>query len=153
MKKALVIALTVFMGMAVMAQDTAPAAVSSAFKAQFSSATEAEWYEYDDGYEVQFMLGDMSASAMYTSTGKLVYSKEELTKSQLPAAVVSAVKAKYSNLPMYDFYKKDAGKGKVTYLVTVETVDFDNIYLELDEAGTIKKEILPMDVKDEDDDE
>jgi len=131
-------------GFSVWAQDVdVPKSVVDALKKKYVAASGAEWYESESGYEVQFTLNGKDGSANFSASGAFISSKLELDSNKLPAAVKSAIDKKYGGLSIYDLFKVEASDGTATYEVTVETEEYNTVYMLISESGKILKEELP----------
>lgn len=78
------------------AQKTPPTAVSTAFSQKFAKAEKVKWdQEEANEWEAEFRLSGKEMSASFDPSGKWLETETELEKSELPAAVKSAVEKQY----------------------------------------------------------
>ena len=139
--KSLVVLL--FIGFTVNAQDMAssevPTAIQSQFKKAYKNATDIEWEKKLDNYQVEFEIDRMDYEVWYTSDGKQVKLEKELHLNELPTAIKSAIKKKYSDYSIDDCELREEN-GNVIYLLELEKW-FDEIEVIYDANAKLLKEI------------
>lgn len=140
MKKLRIAALLLFATAAVSAQDLrtneVPANLQSTFTKSFTNVKDVEWEKKGDVYKVEFEINRMDHDIWYDAQGNVIKSKIEISESELPSAVVSAIKTKYAD------YKIDSVEvleeaGKKTYKVEIEKGWTKERKLVLDASGEI----------------
>lgn len=140
MKNLKIAALALFATAAVSAQDMAtnqiPANLNSSFQQAYPNATDIEWEMDGMNYKVEFELDKMDNEIWYSKEGKVVKSEMEVTENDLPSAVSSAIKEKYSDYSV-DEVEVTEMDGKKTYEVELEKWFSDDVKLVIAEDGTI----------------
>ena len=107
-----------------------PSVIVNNFKKEFTKANDVEWERQGDLYNVDFEIGLFTDyEAWYNASGKLVKQTQEISKSDLPKAVINAIKTQYKEYSIDDV-KKIIEDGVETYKVELEKwdEDFDVIY-------------------------
>lgn len=107
-----------------------PSVIVNNFKKEFTKANDVEWERQGDLYNVDFEIGLFTDyEAWYNASGKLVKHTQEISKSDLPKAVINAIKTQYKEYSIDDV-KKIIEDGVETYKVELEKwdEDFDVIY-------------------------
>lgn len=79
-----------------------PSVVVNAFNSSFKNATDVEWEKKNNLYEVDFDINRTDFTALIDPKGTLVMQKQDLNIRSLPAAVKSAVNAKYKGYRIDD---------------------------------------------------
>ena len=98
-----------------------PDAVKNAFTAKFPAATNVKWgKENAKEYEAEFKLNNNSVSANFGMDGSWVETESVIPESELPAAVKTAVSAKYPGAPITLAEKTEQPGNKILYEVTVK---------------------------------
>ncbi len=91
--------------------DKVPAAVLSAFKAKFPTATKTSWeLENTNEYEAGFKLNGEEVSANFDNTGKWLETETEIKVSALPAAVQAALAKDYAGFKIEEASKIESAK-------------------------------------------
>jgi len=125
---------------AVTAQDLkteeVPAKVRTSFTTAHTNVQDIEWEKKGDHFKVEFESNKMDHDIWYDAEGNVVKSKMEITESELPAAVVSAVKKAYAD------YKIDSVEvlemnGAKTYEVEIEKGWLKERKLIIDASGKV----------------
>lgn len=112
-----------------------PAAAKTAFAKAFPGAEKAKWEKEKKGYEVEFTSGGKQMSAVYDKTGAIKETEEDIKPADLPAAVVSYVKAHYPKDSIKEAAKITLPNGTVNYEAEVNKKD-----LIFDAAGKFIRE-------------
>ena len=94
-----------------------PPAVQGTFKTEYPDARDAEWILKDGTYKVEFEVRNVDNIAAFDATGKLLSKGIEIKKSELPAAVSSALKARGKAVD--DVYKVEKD-GNIHYLIELK---------------------------------
>ena len=144
MKKLLLLTL-VFVWLAVpmaRAQNDArkvPNAVLNAFNAKYPNMTVKDWDWEDDKdmWEAEFMMNGREYEAYFMPDGTWKKTKSELKKSQVPAAVNSALTTgDYSTWKAEDYYEMDSPETGRVYKAKVKKGD-ETYYLQYDASGKL----------------
>ncbi|MBL7713440.1 MAG: PepSY-like domain-containing protein [Chitinophagaceae bacterium] len=145
MKKIILAALLLKLTDRVSAQDIAqnelPSLVRNSFQKTFPKASDVEWETEGGLYKVEFETGLFGTDhhAWFDGAGKLVRHKEEIGKSDLPAAVRSKLDKAFSGYRVDDIDKISTGT-KVTY--TMELKRFTEEWkVAFDAAGNMLSKI------------
>lgn len=140
MKKLRIAALLLFATAAVSAQDLrtneVPANLQSTFTKSFTNVKDVEWEKKGDYYKVEFEINRMDHDIWYDAQGNVIKSKIEISESELPSAVASAVKTKYADYKIDSVEVLEEG-GKKTYKVEIEKGWTKERKLVLDASGEI----------------
>jgi hypothetical protein len=126
MKRVLYLLLTViFMNNAAGAQkisaNKVPAAVTSAFKAKFPTATKTSWQmEKANEYEAGFKLNGNEISANFDNTGKWLETETEINVSALPASVQSALIKDFAGFKINEASKIESVKNGNCFEAEIE---------------------------------
>lgn len=81
-----------------LAADKIPAAVRTAFKTKFPTATKTTWEKENKmEYEANFRLNGRKVSAGFNPNGKWLQTETEILVSALPAAVQASIKNDFAN--------------------------------------------------------
>jgi len=92
-----------------------PSAVSTSFSSAYASAKDVDWKMDGGNYVAKFEMNDRDMFATYDASGKLIESKVELEKKELPAPILNYVKTTYKEDEVRDLYKVTDANGTVTY--------------------------------------
>jgi len=68
-----------------------PNAVKNAFSQNFNNPADVAWVKTDNGYEVDFDLGNVEHAARYTPEGKLLMVKMALNERDLPPVILQRI--------------------------------------------------------------
>ena len=103
-------------------QNQVPSVVRNSFQQQFPKAFDVEWELKGTDYKVEFETGLLGVDhdAWFDQTGKLLRHKEEISKSDLPAAVSSRIRNDFSSYRVSDVKKITEGK-KVVYTFELDS--------------------------------
>jgi len=80
-----------------------PSVVMNAFNAEFDNPENSEWKKEGKDFEVEFDIANVEHKALLDSTGKLLKYKKDITRADLPEAVVSILENDYSDKNFDDF--------------------------------------------------
>lgn len=99
---------------------SAPAVVVNAFQQQFPKANDIEWEKKGANYEVEFEIGikDKDHKLLIDPSGKILSHKQDIYKSELPAAVLNAIAQQFPDHKIDDVEKIEAN-GVTTYKMEV----------------------------------
>lgn len=102
-------------------QNEVPSVILNHFQKSFPKAADIDWEIKGNLYEVEFetgFLGD-DHKVLYSRDGKLVRHEEEISKSNLPKAVLASIKKSFNGYRTDDIKKITEG-GKVIYNVELK---------------------------------
>ncbi|WP_175622395.1 PepSY-like domain-containing protein [Chryseobacterium schmidteae] len=102
-------------------QSEVPSVILNHFQKSFPKAADIDWEIKGNYYEVEFetgFLGD-DHKILYSRDGKLVRHEEEISKSNLPKAVLASIKKSFNGYRTDDIKKITEG-GKVIYNVELK---------------------------------
>ena len=77
-----------------------PSVVLNEFRSSYPEASEVEWEQVKDLYEVDFELGGKDAKAMFQISGDILREKQDINLKALPREVIESL-------------EKEFGKGKI----------------------------------------
>jgi hypothetical protein len=96
-----------------------PEAVKNAFNSKFPTATHIKWgKENAKEYEAEFKLNGNAVSSNYKTDGSWVETESVIPVSQVPPAVITAVKQKYTGAVITKAEKTELPGDKIQYEVT-----------------------------------
>lgn len=112
-----------------------PAAVKTALSQKYANATDLEWEKHGNNYEADFDIDRIDHAAMIDPSGKVLMTRRDIMKNDLPQAITSAIAQQYKSMRLDDMelVEKD---GKKYYQV------------ELDQQGQDKKVVFSADGKE-----
>lgn len=118
------IAIFLFSTATIFAQDVpesqVPSVIVNNFKKEFPKATDIEWERQGDQYKVEFEIGwDIDYDAWYNASGELIRYIMEISTSEIPEAVQTAIRNEYPGYRIDDA-EKITENGVETYKVEVE---------------------------------
>ena len=96
-----------------------PGSVQTSFKNSYSSARDVEWKQKDGKYIAEFEIDGKDHFAGFDANGTLVKKGMEITKEELPAAVISIIQTSYAADKIDDVYKIEED-GQVKYKVELD---------------------------------
>ena len=95
--KTLLMAIAVSTTMSCFAQKDIPAVVQEAFKKNFPGVTVKKWDKEDGNFEANFSKDGKTMSATFDAKGKWLETETDIEVKDLPASIVSYIKAHYNN--------------------------------------------------------
>ena len=118
-------------------QSQVPSLVLNSFQQKYPKAYDVEWELKGDLYKVEFeksLLGD-DVEVWFDKSGKVVRSKEEISKSELPKAILDKIDAEFKASIIKDV-EKFTDNSTISYKVEIKTIreEWDVIF---DEKGNI----------------
>ncbi len=119
-----------------------PSVVLNSFQQTFSKASDIEWEKGVEGYSVEFETGMFGTDheAWFDKTGKLVKHKEEISKKDLPKAVMATLNQDFKGYRIDDPKKITEGS-KVIY--TLELKSFTKDWnIAIDTKGKVIHQML-----------
>ncbi len=113
-----------------------PEAVTAAFNQAFPNAMDVEWKLRGTQYKVEFETGLFFTDheAWYDATGKLLRHEEEISTSDLPAAVANAIAKEFPGYAIDDA-ERITMDGAATYVVDLELKGQPDWKVAYDDAG------------------
>ena len=144
-KQFLVFGTTLAIALTTQAQDIpqsqVPSVIVNEFNKQFPKATDVEWEMDGSLYDVEFEIGwNIDHEVWYNAEGKMVKHKEDISKSELPKAVIDKIKADFKGYSIDDL-ERISDNGKVVYKMELDALvqqDFDVV---MDSEGKIISKI------------
>lgn len=140
MKKAF-LALLMFSGSTVLVnaqtvkETQVPSAVKSALKSKYADAKGVQWEKEKGNYEANWGgKSNEDQSVQFTPSGEFIEMVKAIPVSQLPAPVLSYVKAHYKGAKITEAGKVTDAKGKLSYEAEVNKKD-----IIFDEKGNFVK--------------
>jgi uncharacterized membrane protein YkoI len=128
--------------------DKVPAIVTSAFKAKFSTATDAKWeIEKKTEYEAEFKLNGAEYSANFKEDGTWLETEMEISVSQLPETVSGLIAKDFAGFKVEEAEKTETSDNKLFYEVEVSK-DKEKYEVKISPTG----EILNKKIKKQDND-
>ena len=155
-KIALLIALALFSGNAVQAQElhpkesNVPDVVKQALTSLYPNAKDIEWLKKNRDHEAEFVDNNMSVSILFDKKGNVLNKKTEIDKSEYPAGVSEALKKDFVDHGYKPLsYMKRTEKEDVIY-ETLLVKGRDLIVVKYDPAGKLLSNVnltksLPLD--------
>ncbi len=115
-----------------------PSVIVNQFNADFPKASDIDWEVKDNVYKVDFQIGWFKdIEAWYSAQGTQVKVNEELSKKELPKAIITALEKNYK-LYKIEEIDKITQDNKTTYKIEVEKQE-DERTLYFNENGTLLK--------------
>ncbi|MBV9988084.1 MAG: PepSY-like domain-containing protein [Chitinophagaceae bacterium] len=113
-----------FVGLTAIAQEVKPpAAAKSAFMKAYPAATKVKWEKENGAYEVTFVNNGGEMSAIYDAKGVLKESEHEIKLSELPAPVMTYMKAHYKGITVKNAAKITKADGSINYEAAIKGKD------------------------------
>lgn len=104
-----------------MQEKVIPAAVTSAFKTKFPTATKASWeLENKMEYEAEFKLNDEEVTANFDNTGRWLETETEIKISELPAVILSILKKDFAGFKVEEASKIESLKNGNCFEAEIE---------------------------------
>lgn len=73
-----------------------PSVVANAFKSKFHHATDVEWENFENDFEVDFEINGIDHSARIDSSGNILGYKYDIDSNVLPSAIITLLETEYS---------------------------------------------------------
>ena len=104
--------------------EQVPAPVQKAFDKAFSMPMDVEWDQKGTQYKVEFETGLFFTDheVWYDATGRMLRHEEEISASDLPAAVTAAINSEFPGYRMDDT-ERISVDGVVSYVVELKMKD------------------------------
>lgn len=123
MKKTLLALVVLISSLAVYAADeNVNEKVLSAFKTEFSAASQVVWSAGPNYYKAAFVFNDKPVFAFYNAEGKLLGLTRNITTSILPLKLQTELKKKYDTYWVSDLFEVAREEG-TAYYITLEDAD------------------------------
>jgi hypothetical protein len=103
--------------------DKPPAAALAAFQKAYPGAIKVKWEKEEGDFEVNFVHAKKEMSAVYSATGTLKESEEEIEAAMLPAAASTYIKEHFKGAKIKEAAKITKATGEVTYEAEVNESD------------------------------
>ena len=97
-----------------------PASVISTFNNQYPDATEVEWEQDNDGFEVEFEVNEIEREITYDRMGNIVESSIEVSENELPANTIAYLNQNYPGYRVDDADEETNGDGIAVFEVEIE---------------------------------
>jgi len=82
-----------------------PAAVTSAFKARYASATSPSWKMKGANYQASFKMNNEEMKADFDNTGKWLQTENKIATASLPSTVQAEIKKDFADYKTEDAHK------------------------------------------------
>ena len=116
-----------------------PEAVKNAFATKFPTATNVSWgKENSKEYEAEFKMNNTSVSANFGADGSWVETETTIAETDLPAAVINAIHAKFPGGKITRAEKLEK-PGDKTFYETVTKVNGKSKEVEMNPDGSVVK--------------
>lgn len=123
-------------------QSQVPSVIVNHFQQQFTNAFDVEWKKQPNGYQVEFETGLMSTDheIWYDEKANILRHKQEIAKSDLPAAVLDRIQKEFGNVRIEDV-SRISELGNTTYVFEIDTSGQD-FKVQTDNQGNILSQIV-----------
>ena len=101
-------------------QSEVPSLVLNTFQSKFPNATDIDWEREADLYKVEFEIGKRDHDLWIDKNGNITKHKEEVTKTDLPAAINQKLQSDFKEYRIDDVDKIETN-GKVFFLVDLDS--------------------------------
>ncbi|MAU17001.1 MAG: hypothetical protein CMH46_15845 [Muricauda sp.] len=144
-KQLLVFGTTLAIALTTQAQDIpqsqVPSVIVNEFNKQFPKATDVEWEMDGSLYNVEFEIGwNIDHEVWYNAEGKVVKHKEDISKSELPKAVIDRIKTDFKGYSIDDL-ERISDNGKVVYKMELDALTLQDFDVVVDSKGKILSKI------------
>ena len=149
MKTKLLVLMTLLLGVAYGCSDDddkdfefVSEVTKEAFMQDFPEATGVEWEKKQDYYVVEFYVDKREMEAWYDNTGKLYITEKDLSKEELPDAVLKAFESSpYADWKIDDIDQYERKGYETIYILEVERGK-EEVDLVYNEDGILLREIV-----------
>lgn len=100
-------------------QKDVPANIQTALKNAYPTASDIEWKLKDGMYKAKFEVDGKDHMAGINSSGEIISKGSEILKTELPAAITTAIQTAHTGYNIDDVYKVEEG-GATKYLVELD---------------------------------
>lgn len=119
------------------AQAQVPSVILNAFTSQFADATDVEWEMSGTLYNVDFEIGwGVDHEVWFDAEGQVVKHKEEISRKELPEAVVNRIKTDFDGLTIDDL-KRITNRGEVVYEMELNALTKQDWNVVIDATGKV----------------
>ncbi|MGK7397860.1 MAG: PepSY-like domain-containing protein [Candidatus Cyclobacteriaceae bacterium M3_2C_046] len=125
-------------------QDEVPDAIVSSFNREYPQATDVEWEDEGDEYEVEFEVDDIEREITYNQQGEVVETGIDVSEDELPEVITQYIAQNYSGYEIDDADEVERQDGQ-TYI----EVEIENNQEEVDLLFNFQGEFVQAEV-DED---
>ena len=101
-------------------QNQVPSVVVNAFQTNFSKAVDVEWEREGELYKCEFELGRIDHNVWLDQSGNVTKHKEEISRDDIPAAVMQKLKSDFKDYTVDDADKIETD-GKVYFEVELDS--------------------------------
>ncbi len=101
------------------AESEVPSVVRNAFSSEYPNAKDIDWEMKGEDYEVDFEVENVDHSVLLNSSGKIIMQKEDITREDLPEAVMAGINSEFANLKL-DGAERVEKDGKTFYQVELD---------------------------------
>lgn len=116
MKNILFVIVLMISATVVFAQKDVPQAVKTAFAQKFPNVKVEKWDKEKDGsFEAGFDIKGKDMSANFSATGEWLETETEITKSEIPQAVLTAFYAKFGQIKIKEACKIEFSSKPIQY--------------------------------------
>jgi hypothetical protein len=120
-------------------ENDVPTAVKTNFKTAFPNAKDVDWKTKEGNYKAAFKINGSDYIASFSADGKILSKGLKIRRSELPTAVLTAVKSAYADKTIEDVYRMDKN-GAAFYLIKLDGNPDTNVLYTPD--GQVAKEKL-----------
>lgn len=123
MKKMLLALVVLVSSLAVNAEEkNVNEKVLTAFKTEFTTASQVEWTTGPNYYKASFVFNDKHVFAFYNAEGRLLGLTRNITLSELPLKLQTDLKKNYESYWISDLFEAAREEG-TSYFLTLEDAD------------------------------
>lgn len=122
-------------------QYQVPSVIVNEFNKQFPKVTDVEWEMDGNYYRVDFEKGwNIDHEVWYSSEGKIIKHKEDISKSELPKAVNNKLKTDFKGYGIDDL-ERITDNGEVVYKMELNALTQTDWDVVIDSEGKILSKI------------
>lgn len=122
-----------------------PAAVTDAFKAKFSTASQLEWKDRITNFEATFFINGVSNTAKFTKEGTLIETTSTIDFPQLSAKVKDGFnKSKYADWEVQNVITFQETDKPLLYRITAKKNDITKRFLYFSKTGRLVKDSVTL---------
>ncbi len=85
--------------------------VKAAFAEKYTNATDVEWKQEEDGWEVEFKIDGVEHEAEYDENGEWVKTEHEISESEIPEMIQNTIDGEYTAYAIMGVEKYDSREG------------------------------------------
>lgn len=122
-----------------------PSVVLNTVVEKYSATNKIDWKKVDKRYEAEVKLNDSTdVTFLIDDAGKIMQQKEDISRTEIPAAILTTIKNNYIDYLIDDAEKLAIGN-KNFYQFELEGSGKKDLNLVFTEEGTVKNEIKHWD--------